>query len=98
MNVRLMISLCLMAMATSLGGCAAVDAGGRMVSGVGQNLTDYGAKNDNGLAKTGGTLYTDIGAAIQRIAGKKPATATPPAAAAAAPTGNRTGTDRVEGK
>jgi hypothetical protein len=94
MNTRLMTAVALLAMASVLGGCAAVDAGGRMVSGVGNWMSDYGAKNDNGLAKAGGNLYQNIGTGIQNVA-KKPAT---PAAAANAPASNRTGTDRVEGK
>lgn len=88
MNIRLMATLSLLAMALfSLGGCAAVAAGGRMVSGVGNSMSGYGEKNDNGLAKAGGSLYQNIGATIQGIAGKKPAA---PATAANAPvsTGN----------
>lgn len=52
----------------TLGGCA---AGGRMVSSVGDGLSDYGEKHDNSLIKSGGSIYQNIGAAIQGIGAKK---------------------------
>lgn len=96
MNTRLISVLSFLALSFALGGCAAVDAGGRMVTGVGGWMTDYGNKHDNGLAKMGGNLYTNIGTGIQGAANSKKSV-TPPADAAAAPAGNRTGRE-TDGK
>ncbi len=88
MNVRLMTTLSLLAMASALGGCAAVEMGGRAVSWTGEKMNEYAesGKAGAGVAKWGGKLHTDIGNGIQEAAGKKPAVP-PPAGAANAPAG-----------
>lgn len=89
---RLMTLLALLAVALSLGGCAAA---GQLAQDIGGGLTNYSNRGGvlSGATGIAGNITTDFG---KKFSGDKKVA--PPAAAAAAPTGNRTGTDRVEGK
>lgn len=91
----------LLAVALSLGGCATnvLEQSGKHTAATGQTMTDIGTKNEQngtGLSavnkglKWAGGIQTTVGNWVQNLTGKKSDTAQT--------TGNRTGTDRVEGK
>jgi hypothetical protein len=94
MNTRLTTSLALLTIVSALGGCAAA---GQLATSVGGGLTNYSKSGGflSGAAGVAGSVYTTAGNKALEMSGKK---APAPADAANAPAGNRTGTDRVEGK
>lgn len=103
MNTRPMATLSLLIVALlSLGGCATVlessssgmKASGQWMAGQGKSSDDKGNTTLGSGWKAGAAVHGWVGGFLDNLAGKK----TDTAAATNAPVGNRTGTDRIEGK
>jgi hypothetical protein len=101
-TIRMALALMLASMAFSLGGCATVlessssgmKASGQWMAGQGKSSDDKGNTTLGSGWKAGAAVHGWVGGFLDTLAGKK----TDTAAATNAPVGNRTGTDRIEGK